>query len=304
MSRDGIIATSLDHLPITVGERYDSAEHNNSDTPQIIRKYRVLGTWLEDIAYQKMCAYLGERFKVVNNRPCDSGLPVMDIRQNPIAGIPGYEFEITFSRPDYQEPEKVEIEDYSYKLSAGSKTSRVTHSLETISATTLDGSEPQDFGGGIGLNDSGGFDGVDLTTPAPQLTIEVSLPRTFYTRAYRIMLSTMIGAVNSDYFDGYAPGEVMLNRVEPSIVVFRNPVLDYQKDFYWRASYNFIISPNIIIPFGEQNIPKLGWDYAWRVTEKYEDSKTKKTNVRTRQLNVERVYRYIPFSALMLPTPK
>lgn len=288
---------------IEIGERYDSAEHIDSQSPQIIRKFRAIGSWDEAASYNAMCAYLGNRFQVVNNVPCDAGLPITEIRQNPMPGIAGYEFEVTFSTPDFKQPDAVEWEDYNYQLSAAGGSAHLTHSLETISATTLDGSDPQDFDGGIGLNENGTFDGVDVTFPQPQTTIEVSFPRTFFTRQYRIMLATYIGATNLYAFDGYAPGEVKLNSVNLKSVVFENPYIQ-QKDFYWRASFNFLISPNILIPFGDGLVLKPGWAYAWRLTERTENPTTKKIECKTKQINIERVSPELDFTALMLPLPQ
>ncbi len=288
--------------PITVAERYDSAEHTDSNSPQIIRKFRVLGTWNEVSAYMAMCGYLGNRFQVVNNRPMDSGLPVTEIRQNPMTGIAGYEFEVTFSPLDFQEPDALEVEDYNYQFTTVGGTAHITHGFGTVSATTLDGSEPQDFDGGIGYNDAGGFDGCDVTFPSPQIKIGISLPKTFYTRQYRVLIACLTGGVNSTYFDGFAPGEVKFNGVDVNSVVFKNPYTGI-KDYYWRATYNFIVSPNVYVPFGGRQILKPGWDYAWRLVEKRENPTTKKTETKVKQLNVERVYPVFDFAQLMIPTP-
>ncbi len=297
----GVAAASIEYVfeddLVEIGETLDSGERTYGASPQSVRKYRIRGTDDRFVAYMRAMNYLANNFQLdANAFPTDDGLTLTSATLKPLSGAKAWEFEATFATP------QTVVEECDYEFSTTGKTARLTHSLATVSATPREGFEVVDFECGVNANRNGGFDGYDVFVPHAQTTITQSLPKEWLNRDMRIMLARLTGSINADWFDGYAPGELLFLGVKAKSTRFENPLTGL-RDWYWRATYSFEASPNTTIPFGEELIEKRGWDYAWRATLERENDKTGEKETFVRQINVERVYPLLEFAALCIPVP-
>ena len=176
----------------------------------------------------------------------------------------------------------------------------MTNSLATLGRA---GASLRDFGGGIGWNGAG-FDGVDVITPHADFTISVNWPKSFFTQAYRLMLASATGAINSAAWQGFAAGCVLFKGVQaqPRSLKYTQPDGTTIKDWYWRATYQFEANPASTVVFNGTTLVKRGFDYLWKLSEKIEGANGElESNVV--QVNVEQVYPEFDFSLLLLPFP-
>lgn len=282
---------------IEIGEKRESLKIETGDNPSVVRSYVISGTYSIAAATAAGRDLLVRAF---GSPPVCDGLPLASTRIQPYSGVPAWEFEATFALRKIDDKDKVAESNYSFNATSGA--AKIVYSLETIAAVTIDGRDAIDFYGGINANENGGFDGVERVVPNPGFSISQSHPMGWFTRSTRILIMSMVGCINSDYFDGYAPGEAMFKGVEAKTARYLDAFGIQQA--YWQATYSFGVMPNRIIKFGGEDVLKRGWDYAWRVTETRENPVTGKKESYPIQLNIERVYYPIPFSSLCLDLPE
>ena len=299
---------------IVVGER-DRQEREEGDNPRATRYFVITGTDNGGEAYAALVSYLATNFDDGSGGIATYDIPLKTIRMSKLEAVEAFEAECVFEFPqnadasndvNTQQYTPPDVENCDYQFTATGATSHITHSAATLYAVPNTGETVRDFGGGIGLNSEGGYDGVDIITPRCNFTISQSFPKTWFSSYYRKVIASCIGCVNRYAFDGFAAGCVQLKGVDAKPVWFsytNSSTGDQIKDWYWRASYRFDVSPRTSLTFGGQTIYKRGFDYLWKLTEKTEDANGNSTS-RIVQLNVEQVYPEVDFNELDLPIPE
>lgn len=298
---------------IVVGER-DRQEREEGENPRATRYFVVTGTDNGGEAYAALFSYLSENFDDGSGNIATYDIPLKAIRLTKLEGAAAFDAECTFEFPanadastdvndvDYELPD---VENCDYQFTATGATSHITHSSATLYAVAASGETVRDFDGGIGLNDDGDFDGVDVYTPRCNFSISQSFPKVWFNTNYRKVIVSCIGCVNKYAFDGFPAGCVQLKAVDakPVWFTYTNAATgDQVKDWYWRATYRFDVMPQTTITFNGTTIVKRGFDYLWKLVEKTEDSNGNAT-AKIVQVNVEQVYPEFNFSELELPLP-
>ena len=118
----------------------------------------------------------------------------------------------------------------------------------------------RNFGGGIGYNSEGTFDGCDVLTPRMNFTITQSFPKAWFSRYYRKTIAACVGCVNKYAFDGFYPGCLQFQGVDAKTVWFASTDAtgDSSRDWYWRASFKFAAAPMATFLFNGVQITKAG----------------------------------------------
>ena len=298
---------------IVVGER-DRQEREEGDNPRATRYFVITGTDNGGEAYAALVSYLATNFDDGYGGIATYDIPLKAIRMSKLEAVAAFDAECTFEFPQNADAssdvndqgyEPPDVENCDYQFTATGGTSHVTHGIATLQAVANEGETVRSFGGGIGLNSEGQFDGVDIVTPRCNFTISQSFPKTWFNTYYRKIIASCIGCVNKYAFDGFYPGCVQLKSVDAKPVWFSytDALTGNQvKDWYWRASYRFDVAPQTILTFNNVEITKRGFDYLWKLTERTEDSNGNVTS-RIVQINVEQVYGSFDFDELCLPIP-
>lgn len=298
---------------IVVGER-DRQDREEGDNPRATRYFCITGTDNGGDAYAALVSYLATNFDDGDGGIATYDIPLKTIRLSKLDGAMAFDAECIFEFPQNADasndvndqgysPPDVEPCDYQFTATGG--TSHITHSAATLYAVPATGETVRDFGGGIGLNAEGQFDGCDVVTPRCNFTISQSFPKTWFTSYYRKVIASCIGCVNMYAFDGFYAGCVQFKSCDAKPVWFSytDSLTGNQiKDWYWRASYRFDVAPRATLTFGGQTIVKRGFDYLWKLVEKTEDSNGNET-AKIVQINVEQVYSEFDFEELCLPIP-
>lgn len=145
-----------------------------------------------------------------------------------------------------------------------SATSKVTHSLETVSTYFIGtaGEEPPDFNQAINVRD-GKPEGVDVYVAETSFTIEVEVYAWMLTNAVIQSIEEKAATVNNATFRGRAAGEVLFEGLRGAV--------DYDEPVS-SLNYSFKVQKNMtggdIGPF--TGVDKEGWDYAWIYSEQVE----------------------------------
>ncbi len=171
---------------------------------------------------------------------------------------------------------------FSFDSTGG--TQHITQSIQTSgiygpSASAL-------LGGAIGY-DGENVAGVDITVPV------WNWQETHYLTDAQLNTPAyyaLTGSVNSDFFQGYQPGEVL----------FLGASGQKRGDSRWEVNFKFAASPNQTgISVGAiSGIAKSGWDYLW---VQYGDDVDNTAKIRIKKpvaVYVEQVYDEAPFSIL------
>lgn len=277
----------------------DSYVREDSENPRVTWKFTITGASDADAARTAVYSHL-------SNLTGNAGLPLDSVTISKTDSDSVYTAEVVYaerqqSDSDINEEEYVQPEiqdlDYSFSTTGGSR--HLTHSFQTLFAVTSDGSTARNFGCGIGWNGEG-FDGVDVVAPKLEFSISVNWPKTHFTQTMRLTLAAATGSINSAAWNGFGAGCVLFKGVSAQPVAFDNE--DGERDYYWRATYQFEAQQAQTIPIGNSSVTKRGYDYVWRVVEQYEGTGGLEASVA--QLNIERVYQEFDFDNLGLPFPE
>ena len=299
---------------IVVGER-GHQEREEGENPRATRYFVITGTDNGGDAYAAVMTYLATNFDDGSGGIATYDIPLKTVKLTKKDGAPVFDAECHFEVPQNadaandvndQSYELPEVENCDYQFSATGGTSHITHSAATLYAIPKSDETVRDFGNGIGLNNDGSFEGVDVVTPRCSFTISQSFPQDWFSSNYRRTLAAAIGCVNSAPFDGYPAGCVQFKSVDAKPVWFSytdRQTGNMYKDWYWRASFKFDVAPAVTLTFGGQTFTKRGFDYLWKLTEKVEDSAGNVTSEIV-QVNVEQVYGSFDFASLCLPLPE
>ncbi|MEZ6057203.1 MAG: hypothetical protein R3C01_10915 [Planctomycetaceae bacterium] len=182
-----------------------------------------------------------------------------------------------------------ETGESTFTFDTGGGTQHITQSLGTVGRyAPLDEVAP-DFGGAIGVTPDG-VEGVDIQVPVYQFSETHYLPPELVTAQYKGLLFSLTGAVCSEPFRGFQPGEVLFLGASGSV----------RSQTDWELSYKFAASPNVEgLVVGEiTGITKRGWDYLWVRYEPVEDKSSHTLVKRPQAVYVEQVYPYASFAGL------
>jgi hypothetical protein len=193
--------------------------------------------------------------------------------------------------------------NFTISFDISGQTQRITQSLATVNAYTRPGSWRRDFKGAINVSSDGSVEGCDIVVPVVNYTVNYSFPQTqFDDGTYIRKLIAAVGSVNSDAFQGLAPGEGLLARVSGQ----------RRADRAWDLSFGFGVSLNAsaangnTLTVGEiSGIEKDGWDYLWVYYAEEQQSAAGGSGVKyitkvPAHAFVERVYRRTAFANLGL----
>ena len=113
-----------------------------------------------------------------------------------------------------------------------------------------------DVKGGIGLNASGAFDGIDIVIPQFSWQETYSFAPSAINFAFAMTLTALTGTTNASSFRGFAAGEVLFMGASGGIA--KN---DNEAD----VQFSFAASPNVYgITIGDcPAVDKTGWQYIW-----------------------------------------
>ena len=176
--------------------------------------------------------------------------------------------------------------DSSFRFNTGGGTEHITQSRGTVASY---GSGAPDFGGAIGVADSG-VEGVDIVSPVYNFS-ETHYLATINKSTY----ANLTGKVNNASFKGFAAGEVLLLGVEGEK---RDGVDD------WELTFNFAASPNRAnITVGSiTGIAKKGWEYMWVRYAYDKDATAKAVLQKPVNIYIEKVYEEGDFGLLGIGT--
>jgi len=132
----------------------------------------------------------------------------------------------------------------------------------TNSIATQDSVGGLDYQGAMNVQPDGSVAGVDILVPAVTFTMTRTKTSAQLTPTYKRTLSLLVGKVNSDVFEGYQPGELLLSDVS-------GQQADTGEDI--RLTFSFSALENktgiVIIPADgptpAQTVDKKGHEYLW-----------------------------------------
>ena len=257
----------IQNTGVRVSMKEGGETREEGESPRVTRQYLIEGVTDSSDAYAAILSFIDKKSGGTN---CLFGIPLSNVTLTQVEYCNAYDCEVQFefstetsssgydsSSSDYGDSsggsggsggggsdEYPEIEDDAYQFNVTPGTAHVTHSIRTLGAVSAEGFPLQNFGGGVNLNDSGVFEGVDVYRPLVSYSISVSRPRSFFNSAYRRIIAKATCTINAGYFDGYAPGCVLFKGVNARPVWYTYSQDKYTfKDYYWRLEYQFEAAP-------------------------------------------------------------
>jgi hypothetical protein len=266
----------------------------------VTRQYYLHGPADESEVYQE----LGTAPQFV------AGLPLADISADEEEEIAGdWRAQVTWGVPDGQPPPPQALNTVEYRFNFQAPSAHITQSLETIRWAKPGGANFTDsasaaaaaipvFDGAINVVDDGGknrVEGIDLA-PAPEVfTLNYATETGFITRAYQILVESMVGHVNESPFFGCDTGTLLLARVSGG----------KSAQNAWNIEFGFSFVSNATdIPVGENIVvdEKEGHDLLWVYYTPEEQANYYGIIPRPEAAYVERIWPRADFNDLDLPT--
>ena len=274
-------------MSITVEEVFESPEAEYGNSPYAEIRYVIDGTDDFHEAHASLAATAPDRWNLYGSGVLF--LPRQGIRCRRI-GDTLYEGVVTYGHTavagESGDPE------FAFDTAGGSQ--HITQSLDTDaypkqSEPPHPDYPPPDHKGAIGFA-NGNVEGCDITTPVYRFTETYFKDDAFVTPAYKLLVFSLTGKVNSELFKGFAPGECLFLGVSGRKRA--------QGD--WALTYTFAATPNVEgLEIGDiTGIAKRGWDYLW---VRYEDAKDEGSSnlvPKPRAVYVEQVYVYANLNLL------
>jgi len=214
-----------------------------------------------------------------------------------------------------EEKKKKESEEDAggiYSFDTGGGTEHITQSLSTKGPFPPTAAF---FNGAIGF-DGQRVQGVDITVPVFNFTVDVTLSPEVVTPAYIRKLMDLTGKVNSDPFKvrllgvvaqetpTWEPGEVLFLGAAGARESFKPTGEEVPTDGRgdWKITLRFSAIPNRKnFSVGDFNVPlKNGWDYLWIAYEDDVDAKAFTRIKKASAVYVEKVYETAAFKDLGL----
>ena len=274
-------------MSITVEEVFESPEAEYGNSPYAEICYVIDGTDDFHEAHASLAATAPDRWNLYGSGVLF--LPRQGIRCRRI-GDTLYEGVVTYGHTavagESGDPE------FAFDTAGGSQ--HITQSLDTDaypkqSEPPHPDYPPPDHKGAIGFA-NGNVEGCDITTPVYRFTETYFKDDAFVTPAYKLLVFSLTGKVNSELFKGFAPGECLFLGVSGRKRA--------QGD--WALTYTFAATPNVEgLEIGDiTGIAKRGWDYLW---VRYEDAKDEGSSnlvPKPQAVYVEQVYVYANLNLL------
>ena len=161
--------------------------------------------------------------------------------------------------------------DFTFDGSGG--TQKFTQSLRTRSRTPIGDGIAFDFGGMIGVADSGGkmtVEGCEVPIPKYSFTIAYRFPSRFVNRAYGVVCGSLVGTTNARPFWGYAANTLLY--MGPS-GKFSGSMSAGSRPMAVEIGHRFDFSRHMQVTVAGKTVTKYGWDYLWvRYIEKKDPS--------------------------------
>ena len=307
---------------IKIGEAQSdgSFTRTEGENSSITVRFNIWGAENASTAYVALMNYLRTDFSDGRGGIANYDLPLDTVQISSTSSPYAYTAEATFqfrqsydtssnspydtnsniNAGSYQLPE-VEDSDCSFETSGGS--AHITHGISVLGSARYDGSSPVDYGGLINPREDGTADGVDIIAPTLSFTIALSLPKTWLTMPYRLMLANLTGSVNAFPWGGYGPGSVLFKGINARATWLKwtNRLGMAMRDWYWRASYSFECAPAATDVIGGTTLVKPGFAVASQARESYADPTTGTTVSVAQQVDIIQVYPTADFSLLRIP---
>jgi hypothetical protein len=231
------------------------------------------------------------------------GMPRGSITIDPVA-VQTWNVTASYSVLDGSEAKKPKQGDKAtLTFDTTGETANVKFSRNTTSYGNQTGDDqqalpPPDHKGLIGVNGDK-VEGVDTVIPSLKFSETHYLAGSYISFEYLNLLYRLTGTVNSDYFRGFAPGELLFLGAQGREVLGSGT---------GEITYNFAASPNVTdLKVGDITVArKDGWDYLWVKWEDSEDTDAKAVIKKPLAVYVEEVYPRQAFAQLVfgpLPSP-
>ena len=309
---------------IVIGEAAESGSfvRSEGENSSITVKFRIWGAENASVAYIAMMNYLHTWFDDGYGGIANYDLPLDTVQLSSTANQYAYTADCVFQyRPSsndsssYNQPQQSEInqpsytvpevEDSNYSFDTTGGSAHVKYGLALLGSARYDGGTPINFGGMVNPNDDGTAAGCDIVAPSMSFQIALSLPKFWFTSAYRNVIAQATGCINSAPWGGYLAGNVLFKGVQASVAWMKwtNPLGFAMRDWYWRATYSFEAAASKAIVVGNTTLVKRGFDYASQVSSSYADPTTGATITAVEQVDILQMYPAFDFANLMIPLP-
>ena len=187
-----------------------------------------------------------------------------------------------------------------YEFETRLASQQVKQSLATISSYDDTSQKPVgaspgsiDFGGAINVDNELRVNGTNIQVPVSRFRYRYRLNNGSVTEAYRLLIESLVGHVNSTTFKGRAPGTVRFEGVSGG--KRNNTSEELTFEFAFRANVSNLTIGNIT------GINADGWDYIWALPGKKADTTRGGFSYSPLYVYVERLYPRSDLNQLGIP---
>jgi len=270
-------------MPVTVTEKFESRSVSTGPGGSAELRYTIMGTDSDTTARALLESAAPPTFQA---------LPLRGVRLEP-AGPMLWDGEAFYGEQTESSSSPPETGESVFAFDTGGGAQHITQSLSTVGVFAPPGRTAPGFQGAIGVT-ADSVEGVDITVPVYQFTETHYLADAEVTPAYRGVLFSLTGKVNSDPFREFQAGEVLFLGASGS----KRGASGGGGD--WEITFRFAASPNrtgiVVGPI--TGISKKGWEYLWVRYEDAEDAAAQAIVKRPVGAYVERVYPEAAFAGL------
>lgn len=181
-----------------------------------------------------------------------------------------------------------------YSFDTNAQTVHMSQSLSTIARHAIEGRDPTDFKGAIGVGADGRVEGVEVLVPSFQYTEEHTLPMELVTPEYVGTLYRLTGRINDDDFKHFRKYECL----------FLGASGERTSEELWRITYTFLGSKTVEdFKVGDITVPlKHGWDVLWVYYEDVVEGDPQVLLKKPVEVHIEQVYLDADFGELQIGT--
>lgn len=308
---------------IQIGEANEdgSFSRTEGDNPSITVQFNIYGAENASTAYIALMNYLATNFDDGDGGIANYDLPLDTVQIRTTRSMYLYKGECVFqykgtSDASSNDPESTdrdinsqsytmpEVEDSDFSFTTVGGTAHIKHGI-LLGSARYDGNNPVNYGGVIGPREDGTADGCDIVTPTMSFDISVSLPKAWFSVAYRLAIANATGCINAAPWCGLPAGCCMFKGVDSKATWMKwtAPNGMAMRDWYWRSTFHFEAAPPVTETIGGVTLLKRGFDVASQVSVSYPDPNTGDTISAVEQVDIIQVYPSFDFSLLNLPMP-
>lgn len=306
---------------IQIGEAQEDGSFNRTEgeNSSITVRFNIWGAENASTAYVALMNYLSSDFSDGKGGIANYDLPLDTVNIQSTESPYAYKGECVFqfrqssdassnspsntdtnvNSSSYSVPE-VEDSDFTFETSGGS--AHIKHGIARLGSARYDGGSPVDYGAMINPREDGTADGCDIIAPTLAFSISLSLPKAWFSLAYRLAIANATGCVNALPWGGFGAGSLLFKGVSARATWLKWTNRDgmAMRDWYWRASFSFECAPAASIVVGNTTLVKPGWAVASQVRESYADATGATVSV-AQQVDIIQVYPTYDFSLLGIP---